>query len=431
MAAKILKLINWISSLKVAISLILGIAFASSIGTIIPQSEQQEIYLQKYNTNPWLGLVDGNNILRFELDHIYSSKWFLFLLLWLGIALLICSWRRQWPILKAALRWVDYSNTIQIKKLAIYKSINIDADYDYLQRLSDYLSINGWAIKHNNKRLAGRKGAIGRIGPPLIHLGIVIFMLGASWGAINGIQVETFLAPNRSFDLLSTNGIKQLTLTLKSFEIMRDPLGRIEQFKSNIEIKDPRVTKSQLKEISVNHPLRYKGLTVYQADWSLASINLKIGEGPILQLPLTSFPELGDQIWGVVIPTTKEVTSPVLISLSNEKGPVQIFDEEGNLLGKLSKGGDSKLIKGINLKVIDILTSSGLLLKRDPGVPLVYTGFAIIIIGGVLSIMSTKQIWAIIDERNKSLYIGGLSNRNLIGLAEEMPKIINFIVDET
>ena len=71
--------------------------------------------------------------------------------------------------------------------------------------------------------------------------------------------------------------------------------------------------------------------------------------------------------------------------------------------------------------------SSGLLLKRDPGVPIVYTSFAIILIGGSISLISTKKIWVIHEEENSLIYIGGLSNRNLSGLSKELPQFIGFL----
>ena len=35
-----------------------------------------------------------------------------------------------------------------------------------------------------------------------------------------------------------------------------------------------------------------------------------------------------------------------------------------------------------------------MLLKQDPGVPLVYLGFAVLLIGGGLSLIATRQLWA-------------------------------------
>ena len=54
--------------------------------------------------------------------------------------------------------------------------------------------------------------------------------------------------------------------------------------------KPPR--PARVAEISVNHPLRDRGLTLYQADWALAALNLRLGRSPVLQVPLQSFPQL-------------------------------------------------------------------------------------------------------------------------------------------
>ena len=105
----LLRLASWISDLRLAIGLLLVIAVASGIGTAIPQKESDAFYHQLYDGQPWLGLVKGDGVLALQLDHVYSSGWFLGLLAWLALSLLLCSWRRQWPALQAALRWIDYT----------------------------------------------------------------------------------------------------------------------------------------------------------------------------------------------------------------------------------------------------------------------------------------------------------------------------------
>ena len=84
-------------------------------------------------------------------------------------------------------------------------------------------------------------------------------------------------------------------------------------------------------------------------------------------------------------------------------------------------------VKNTSIKIINIIPSSGLLLKRDPGVPMVYTSFAIILIGGSLSIISTKKIWVLHEKEKSLIYIGCLSNRNLSGLSKELPKFITLL----
>ena len=57
-----------LSSLKVAIILLLLIAIASAIGTSLPQGELPETYIAKYQINKFLGLLNGNMILRLQCE---------------------------------------------------------------------------------------------------------------------------------------------------------------------------------------------------------------------------------------------------------------------------------------------------------------------------------------------------------------------------
>jgi cytochrome c biogenesis protein len=415
------KLIAWLSDLKVAIVLLLAIAVSSGLGTAIPQGEPNNFYLEHYNIKPWLGLVNGSQLLKLELDHLYTSNWFLFLLAWLAIALLLCSLRRQWPALRVGLRWLDYQQPRQLSKLAVATSVNNPAGDGALIKLKSHLEKKGWAVKPANHRLAARRGLIGRVGPLLVHGGLIVFMVGAVVGAFGGQRLERYLAPGRSLELLNRQGETQLELALNTFTIDRDPAGRPEQFSSSLELRDLNNNTPLATKVSVNHPIRHRGITIYQADWSLAAATLQLGNSPLLQLPLQTFPELGDQVWGLVIPTKPDGSDPILIALQTETGPAQVFAAGSELIGLLPVGGGAVDIDGLPIRLVEVLPASGLLIKRDPGVPLVYTGFAILLLGGGLSIVATRQLWAIVD--GDTLHIGGLCNRNLTAFADELPEI--------
>jgi len=423
---KISQILNWLSSLKIAIILLILIAISSAIGTLIPQEESDQYYYQFFNKNPLLGIINGNTIISLQINHVYTSFWFLFLLFWLGLALIVCSFRRQIPILKSAMKWIDYKSPRQIKKLSIAQTIETNNPSKILEELTNNLKENGWNVQEKEKRIAARQGVIGRIGPILIHLGMILLMIGATYGSLAGETIEKFLVPGRSIDLIDRNHEKRLTIELKKFQIERDPKGRAEQYTSIVSILEPN-GENQDSEISVNYPLRYKGLTLYQADWSLAAITLQVDNSPKLQIPIQSIPKLGDQVWGTLIPTKKNGEDPILLTVNNELGPVIIYDNEGSLLTTLNIKDKGKKVKESLIKIINIVPSSGLLLKRDPGVPIVYTSFAIILIGGSLSIISTKKIWAVYEEDKSLIHIGGISNRNFSGLSKELPKFINSI----
>ena len=422
---KISQVLNWLSSLKIAILLLLLIAISCAAGTLIPQQESNQFYYDNFNKNPFLGIINANILLLFEFDHVYTSFWFLFLLIWLGLALSVCSFRRQLPILKSALNWIDYNSPRQIAKLSVAQTIVTNNYSKSLEKIKINLKKQGWNMKETDGRIAARQGVIGRLGPILIHLGMILLMIGATYGSLNGKTIEKFLAPGRSIDLLNNNEEKGLTIELKKFKIERDPQGRAEQYRSIVNVIEPN-GNNQSKEISVNYPLRYKGLTLYQADWALAAITIQIDNSPKLQVPIEPIPQLGEQVWGTIIPTNKDGKDPILVTVDSELGPVNIYDSDGKLLTTISTNEEEK-VKEALIKIINIIPSSGLLLKHDPGVPLVYSSFAIILIGGSLSIISTKKIWVLYEKEKSLIYIGGLSNRNLSGLSKELPKLISFL----
>jgi cytochrome c biogenesis protein len=433
------RLAAWISDLRLAIVLLLVIAVASGIGTAVPQRETEALYHQLYDATPWLGVLQGDAVLSLQLDHVYSSSWFLGLLAWLALSLLLCSWRRQWPALRAALRWIDYRSPRQLSKLSLAETLTCDDAVAGLDGLEQRLRQQGWQIRRQEQRLAARKGLLGRVGPLLVHAGLVVLMLGAAWGALGGRRAEQFLAPGRTLELMDSRGRSELTLALDRFAVERDPAGRPEQFRSSLRILEgtdgsgppddgrpgaatPGTQVLREAEISVNHPLRFRGVTFYQADWGLATISVQLGRSPVLELPLQTFPQLGEQVWGLVLPTRPDGSQPVLISLASEQGPVEVYGPDGALLATLAVGGPAREVNELPIRVESVLPASGILLKRDPGVPLVYAGFAIALAGGGLSLLATRQLWAIAEPGR--LHLAGLCNRNLTALSRELPQLL-------
>ena len=205
-----------LSDLRLAIVLLLLVALASAIGTAIPQGDPPASYIDAYTKTPWLGLLNGDQVLQLQLDHVYSSGWFLALLAWLGLALILCSWRRQWPALQAARQWIDYNTPRQLSKLSIAVTVACENADDSLQRLASLLQSRGW---QPNSRTGGwplartgrsRRPAVGAYRAGVADAGRCLGRPGReSPGAVPGLS--------RSLDLLSRLGDNQLTITLKDF----------------------------------------------------------------------------------------------------------------------------------------------------------------------------------------------------------------------
>jgi cytochrome c biogenesis protein len=70
-----------------------------------------------------------------------------------------------------------------------------------------------------------------------------------------------------------------------------------------------------------------------------------------------------------------------------------------------------------------VVGSTGLQIKADPGIPLVYAGFGLLMLGVVMSYISHSQIWAL--QQGDRLYIGGRTNRAQVTFEREMLAILD------
>ena len=80
-------------------------------------------------------------------------------------------------------------------------------------------------------------------------------------------------------------------------------------------------------------------------------------------------------------------------------------------------------INNSKLSLKKIIPSSGLIIKNDPSIPFIYLSFILIILGTILSLIPTNQIWILVNENAEKLFIGGISNRNLLGFKKEFLKL--------
>ena len=411
------KLIINISSLKFAITLIIFIAFVSSLGTLIPQGNNTSEYIELYELKPFLKILDGEKILKLGLDHIYTSNWFLTTLVLLCISLAACSFRRQIPSLKASFKWIDYKNENKFKKLQIACDWTSNNSQDTISNAEKLLNANGWESLISKDRISARKGIIGKLGPIIVHIGLIILLIGSAYGNLTTQSKEIFLFPNEELELINDSTNKKLTLKLKNFFIERESDGTPKQFISSLDFKSKN-SNNDLKIAKVNHPIRYQGLTIYQADWSISSVILKIENIPY-QLNLKPIPEIGEQVWGVLLELGNNDKKNYLLTIDNENGPVKFFDAQNFEETDVYLDNKKVTINSSDVEIKEVITSSGLIIKNDPSIPFIYFSFILIILGTLLSVLPTKKLWILTNENSKKVYMGGLSNRNLAGFRNE------------
>jgi len=420
------KLIFNISSLKFAIFLLIFIAIASSLGTFIPQEKGLQEYFDLYDSTPFLGFLNGEKIIKLQLNHIYTSLWFLLSLFLLCLSLALSSFRKQIPTLKSSLKWVDYKKKEKYENLKLNCKWETNNNNQLITKANQILKKDGWDILLNENTISARKGVFGRFGPILVHFGLIILLIGSTYGNFSRQSLEEYLIPNETIDLINDNSNKKLSLKLNNFYIDREDNGVPKQFTSNIEIFSENESESFKKETSVNHPIRYKGLTIYQADWSISNLILKI-DNITYQLQLKPVPEIGEQIWGIVIELGEKIKKNYLLTINNEYGPIKIFDTDNFSETDIYLKQKGTEINSSQIEFIQAIPSSGLIIKNDPSIPIIYCSFIFIIFGASLSLIPTKRLWIMNDKESNYLYMGGLCNKNLSGFETEFMNLSSLI----
>lgn len=421
-----------LTNLRLAIALLLLIAVFSISGTVIEQGQSPAFYQTNYPEHPALfGFLTWKVIQVLGLDHVYRTWWYLGLLIVFGASLTACTFTRQLPALKTARRWKYYEEPRQFHKLAL----SAELDDISVQSLKEILHKRKYTIFQEPEKqdiLYARKGIIGRIGPIIVHVGIVTILLGGILGAMTGFIAQEMISSGDTFQVKNIidagpwanfQNLKDWSVRVNRFWIDYTPTGGIDQFYSDMSVLNNQGEEIDHQKIFVNQPLRYRGVTFYQTDWGIAAIRIKFNNSPIFQLPMASLDTKGKgRLWGSWIPIKPDLSEGVSVIAKDLQGMVLIYDSTGKLVDTV-RTGMSTNINGVNLKIVDVVGSTGLQIKSDPGIPIVYAGFALLMLGATMSYFTHSQIWAL--KTSDRLYIGGKTNRAQVAFEKEILEILD------
>jgi len=433
--------IKILTNLKFAIVLLILISFSSSLGSIIEQEEPISFYKEKYpQANPIYGFIDSNFILLLGLDHIYKTWWFFFLLALLGVCLISCTVTRQFPLLLNSKQYFFKEKKENFLPLPFFVKIQ---NISFLKEtLLSKIKKKYFYIYQKQDLLYGYKGLIGRISPIFVHFSLIILLLGTGLGSLKNFQAQEVLAKGELFHIQNPMNVGKLTkipdlrLRINDFWVEYKN-EKIHQFYSNLSVLDNYGNEKSRQTISVNNPLRYKHIDFYQSDWNLLGIRLcKLNEKKTYELPV--FPlskEEKSWITWIHLPSVEEQvqkkTEKRSIEPSGEKMYSLIFDklqnnillynENGIFLSRINFGD----IFFENFLVEEALPSTGLLIKYDPSIKIVYFGFGLLMATTSLSYLPYTQVW-VVKKRETSL-LGAITNRGKIQLEIDFEILLRFL----
>jgi cytochrome c biogenesis protein len=431
---KLQKYVKLLIDLKFAIGILGLIAFTSSFGSFIEQDEPRSFYEENYS-NPIYGFIDANFILKLGLDHIYTTWWFLSLLAILSFSLIGCTITRQFPLFKNSKEYFFKAKNDSFLNLPF--SIKIKNIYYFKETILSKIQEWNFYIYQKGNVIYGYKGLIGRLSPILVHFSLLIILGGSTLGAFENFKAQEILPKGEVFHIQNPlrvgwkTNIPPIPTRINDFWVEYEK-NRIHQFYSNISILDNFGNEIVNQTISVNNPLRYKNIDFYQSDWNLIGIRVKNQkENKIIEFPL--FPlKNNSKSWITwineenILPNEPSGPSGALkqdiktLVFDQLQQIVFIYDEKGNFLNIKNNGEAISQ----NLIFIDILPSTGLLIKYDPSITIIYFGFGLLMITACLSYLPYTQIW--ICNTKKNCWIGSSTNRGKIQFEIEFENYIRY-----
>ncbi len=314
--ATVTVLLEFLGSMNLAITLLVAVAIASVIGTVLKQNEPYNDYLIKFGPF-WFEVYKS-----LQLYDVYHASWFLFLLAFLVLSTSFCIYRKAPVMLRDMRQFREHVTEKSLRAMHLTAAWRASqAPQALIPAVTDLLRRHGFRVVRreadDHNLLAAKKGGANRLGYIFTHTAIVVICIGGLFdgnlplmlGELTGnVVVETRNVPvnrvapasvlaagNPSFrgnvsvpegqtaDFVFLNVrdgflVQRLpfAVEVKEFRIEHYDTGQPKSFESDLLIHDPDRPEPVAHTIAVNHPLTYKGITIYQASFADGGSELEL-----------------------------------------------------------------------------------------------------------------------------------------------------------
>ena len=372
-------------------------------------------------------------MIKYGIADIYHSAFFLGLIGLLTVNMVACSVQRVFPKVRSLSQPMALLNNAAVSKLSVshVRSYNAPADL-VLNRVLLNLRKAGYTVETSQERLSAHWGKWGRLAPTVTHIGLLSLLAGVtvtSWTGFTGFQ------PVRLHDTMSfaqsehsrtwVGKLPKWSLRVDATRREDYPTGEPKQWYSTLSVIDKSGKVLKTQEISVNEPLSYDNVDIYQSSWGLGSIALSFN-GKRTELPLR---QMGPKINAAFLPLDRETI--MLFSVHSPTEPVRVFAKipqwpAPRILTVLVKGKPTTM-GNLEVTYEDLIPVTGLQYKSDPGLPITYVAFGFIMAGVMLAAVPHRQLWASVEARpggGCDLAIGGVARKAKAAFAKNLDKLV-------
>ncbi|MGC9195406.1 MAG: cytochrome c biogenesis protein ResB [Syntrophobacteraceae bacterium] len=400
-------LFRLLTSVKLTLALFLLLAAASVLGTVLPQGSD-----------------------------IFYSPWFKGLLLLLCANLVACTLDRLPKTIRLLNKPETHFDARKLLKFSLNGALATVLPMEKTRQVVQTTVNEAFgplsAVESNGAWCAySESGRWSRLMVHIAHLSVLVVLAGALVGSLLGFKGTMNLSQgDSSSTVMLTDGQSALKLPFRvrcdKFHLSFYTTGEPREYKSDLEVivKGKKVLS---KAILVNHPLVYQGVTFYQAQYGRTLKQAAI--------ELTD-PAAKTKI-DMVLPFQQPVTIPgthhLLVVVDYQDNFMGVGRAIELAYGKIDQQKDfsarwilvdrpsfhGNVIGKYQVRVTKAQTTwfTGLEVKKDPGVWLVWGGFILLTLAiGLTFYSSHKKLWVCIepDEKKKKTIVtfAGRASRN-------------------
>lgn len=432
---------GFLASVRLTIALLLLLAATSAIGTLIPQGGAPADYIRQY------GEIGYRLVYVFDLFDMYHSWWFRSLMVLLTANIVVCTLQRfpaVWRIVFAGTPKMSPPPSGQAHAAEFIDSRRPEALKPLYEKCigSRFRRLRTDPIE-NGFRIVAEKGRWTRLGVTGVHLSIVVLLVGALIGSLFGFDGYVNIAEGERVDrvrLQNNSAVIPLGFEIlcEDFEVSFYDSGAPKEYRSRLHIMENGRSVMQ-KDIIVNDPLCYKGINLFQSSYgSIPPKELTLGftrrdSGEVFRTKVAvggrvDLPEPGRQFYLREIRDTFRIrdmdvgeTALGVMTLPEGQSVEVALPMRFPTYDKMRKGEWA-----IAVEDHEHAYYTGLQVTRDPGVPLVYAGFILLVVGCYVSFFLAHRkiaVEVVNSPRSSRVRVYGSSNRNPVGFEAVLKKI--------
>ena len=264
------KIGRFLSSMGFAVALLILLAAACALCSLVEQGLTREAYAARY------GEGTASVIMALQVNDAYHSVWFIALSGFLCLNLILCSVIRFSAFLR---RYRIERNPVS----AVMTDGNLgEAETGTPERVFAALGMANpekCTLEDGREVLAAGKNSIGVWGAWICHIGVLMLIAGFALGQIT-LQESVIWGVPGDTRILEETGLE---ITIDDFRTETREDASIAQYVTDIIVRDPATGRTEKTSVKVNHPAEAGGFRLYQNNTGTAVSAAVIRDGKVTQ----------------------------------------------------------------------------------------------------------------------------------------------------